>query len=1222
MSHFRKKAHIRQSQPINPKRKQWQPEADNALYKNQFELEWYRVLYENIPCICFTVNSVGRILAVSQFAAACLGYNATELSQRAVTSIFHQEDQTKCQAKLANLQQQPNQISEWEVRLVCKNGNILWAKAVARVVPQTQSQPIISLVCEDLTDIKRKFEALQQSEELHRLTLNTISDTVFITDRTGAFTFICPNVEVIFGYSWQETLGLGNIVNLLGEHLFDWQELERCQEIQNIKREITDKTGRRHTLLVNVKRVSIKEGTLLYSCRDITTRQQAEDELEQYRHHLETRVAERTAKLLQANEQLQQEIAERKRAEEALRESEARFRAAVEGSLDSFFVFQSLRDETGRIEDFTFVDLNTNGEKLISMSKQDVIGKKLCELLPINRTGGFFEKYVQVVETGEVLEEEFPLRTPEVKAAWLHHQVVPLADGIAITTRDITERKQAEAALRENASRLKLALEAAQMGTWDWNMVTHEFVCSDQLGPVFGLPSGTCHPSYNAFLKAVHPEDREYVARAMTHAIEQGADYGVEFRVTWPDGSLHWVGNKGQVYCDDAGKPTRMIGVAMNITERKQAEEALRQQVQRERLVGAISGRIRRSLKLEKILKATVAEVRQVLQTDRVIIFRFEPDWSGKVVVESVSSSRFSILGKNIYDPCFKNTYVELYQQGRVKASDDIYTANLSQCHIDFLEQLQVRANLVAPILKQQQLWGLLVAHDCEEPRQWQPGEIDLLSALAAQAAIAIQHSQLYEQTKSHYLREQLLNQLTQAIRSSLDLETIFATAVRKIGELLQVDHAYIVQYLPEQKVWLNVSEYRKSLDLPGAVGSKILDENNQIAQRLKRLEIVKIHDADTCEDEINKDFAKTFPGAWLMVPLHFGSTVWGSLSLVKNVCPYHWQESDVQLICAVANQVAIAIQQAELYQQSRTTTAQALIQAQQLEQALMKLQNAQTQLVQSEKMSSLGQLVAGVAHEINNPVSFIYGNLVHANGYTNDLLHLIDLYQQHYPNPVPEIQWEIEEIDLEFLMEDLPKLLLSMKVGAERICEIVAALRNFSRVSEADVKAVDLHEGLDSTLMILHNRLKASGKHPEIKVIREYGNLPLVECYVGQLNQVFMNLLVNAVDAIDEQNQRRSLEEVQANPSFIQVRTELISDRIVEIRISDNGPGMTEDVKARLFDPFFTTKPVGTGTGLGLSISYQIVVEKHGGQLHYYSELGQGTEFVIQIPLTQGAKG
>jgi PAS domain S-box-containing protein len=1221
MSHFRKKAHIRQSQPIHPNRKQWQPEADNALYKNQFELEWSRTLYESIPCICLTVNSVGKVLAMSQFAATCLGYNAKELTQKPVTSIFHHEDHTQCQSKLISLQQQPNQICEWEVRLVCKNGNILWAKAIARLVPQTQSQPIISLVCEDLTDIKQRFETLQQSEALHRLTLNTISDTVFITDRTGAFTFICPNVEVIFGYSWQETLALGNIANLLGEPLFDWQELEQCQEIQNIKREIIDRTGRRHTLLVNVKRVAIDKGTVLYSCRDITTHQQAEDELQQYRHHLESRVAERTAKLLQANEQLQQEIAERKRAEEALRESEAHFRAAVEGSLDSFFVFQSLRDETGRIEDFIFVDLNANGEKLISMSKQDVIGKKLCELLPINRTGGFFEKYVRVVETREVLEEEFPIRTPEVNAAWLHHQVVPLADGIAITTRNITERKQAEAALHENASRLKLALEAAQMGTWDWNMVTHEFVCSDQLGPVFGLPSGTCYLSYNAFLKAVHPDDREYVARAVTRAIEEGADYGVEFRVRWPDGSLHWVGNKGQVYCDNKGKPTRMIGVAMNITERKQAEEALRQQVQREHLVGAISGRIRRSLKLEKILKATVAEVRQVLQTDRVIIFRFEPDWSGNVVVESVSSSCFSILGKNIYDPCFKKAYVELYQQGRVKALEDIYAANLSQCHIDFLEQLQVRANLVVPILKQQQLWGLLVAHHCKEPRQWQASEIDLLSALAAQAAIAIQHSQLYEQAKSHYLREQLLNQLTQAIRSSLDLETIFATAVRKIGELLQVDHAYIVQYLPKQNAWINVSEYRKFLNLPRAVGTLIPDENNEIAKRLKRLEIVKIHDTETCEDEMNRGFAKSLSGAWLMVPLHFGSTVWGSLSLVKNVCPYHWQDSDVELICAVANQVAIAIQQAELYQQSRSATAQALIQAQQLEQALLKLQSAQTQLVQSEKMSSLGQLVAGVAHEINNPVSFIYGNLVHASGYTNDLLHLIELYQQYYPSPVPEIQWEIEEIDLEFLMEDLPKLLLSMKVGAERICEIVAALRNFSRVAEAEVKAVDLHEGLDSTLMILQNRLKASGRHPEIKVIREYGNLPLIECYVGQLNQVFMNLLVNAVDAIDEQNQMRSPEEIEANPSFIQVQTELISDRVVEIRIADNGPGMTEDVKARLFDPFFTTKPVGMGTGLGLSISYQIVVEKHSGQIHCYSQLGQGTEFVIQIPLTQDVK-
>jgi GAF domain-containing protein len=668
------------------------------------------------------------------------------------------------------------------------------------------------------------------------------------------------------------------------------------------------------------------------------------------------------------------------------------------------------------------------------------------------------------------------------------------------------------------------------------------------------------------------------------------------------------------------------------ILQRQQAEDALQQQFQRERLVGAIAGRIRKSLKLEKILNATVAEVRQVLQTDRVIIFRFEPDWSGNVSVESVTSKEFSILGQKIYDPCFQAAFIQLYQQGRVKAIEDIYTAHLSPCHIELLEKLQVRSNLIVPILQseptrqnsksknQNQLWGLLIAHHCSSSRQWQQWEMDLLSALASQAAIAIYQSQLYEQAQSLAKREQALNQVTQAIRSSLDLETIFATTVQKIGELLQVERAHILQYRPERKVWLNVCEYRQSPDSLTTLGREIPDEPNGITESLKRLEIVKIHDTDTCEYPINKNLARTFPGAWLVVPLYFNASVWGSLGLIKEEHPYYWQDYEVELICAVADQVAIAIQQAELYQKSRTATAQARTQAQKLEQALIELQKTQAHLVQTEKMSSLGQLVAGVAHEINNPVSFIYGNLTHASGYTHDLLGLVELYQQHYPQPAARIQEEIEVIDLEFLMEDMPKLLSSMKVGAERICEIVAALRTFSRVAEADMKAIDLHEGLDSTLMILQNRLKASGKHPEIQVIKEYGLLPKVECYAGQLNQVFMNLLVNAIDAIDEYNQKRSPEEIQANPSFIRVHTELLNENEIAIRIADNGLGMTPVVQARLFDPFFTTKPVGAGTGLGLSISYQIVVEKHGGKFYCCSELGKGTEFVIQIPLSQGA--
>ncbi|MGG6296716.1 PAS domain-containing sensor histidine kinase [Leptolyngbya sp. AN02str] len=299
--------------------------------------------------------------------------------------------------------------------------------------------------------------------------------------------------------------------------------------------------------------------------------------------------------------------------------------------------------------------------------------------------------------------------------------------------------------------------------------------------------------------------------------------------------------------------------------------------------------------------------------------------------------------------------------------------------------------------------------------------------------------------------------------------------------------------------------------------------------------------------------------------------------------------------------------------QESEATLRQ---QTEALEQTLQELQHTQAQLVQTEKMSSLGQLVAGVAHEINNPVNFIYGNLTHADSYIQDLMNLLDLYQQHYPRPHPELSQAAEEIDLEFLVEDLPKLLASMKLGAERIQKIVLALRNFSRMDEAEVKAVNLHEGIDSTLMILHNRLKDRPNRPAINVVKDYAVLPNVLCYAGQLNQVFMNLIANAIDALDERDEERSLDEIQHHPSEITITTQLVKPNHVQIRIADNGPGIPEAAKRRLFEPFFTTKPVGKGTGLGLSISYQVVVEKHGGSLKCNSALGQGAEFLIEIPL------
>lgn len=282
------------------------------------------------------------------------------------------------------------------------------------------------------------------------------------------------------------------------------------------------------------------------------------------------------------------------------------------------------------------------------------------------------------------------------------------------------------------------------------------------------------------------------------------------------------------------------------------------------------------------------------------------------------------------------------------------------------------------------------------------------------------------------------------------------------------------------------------------------------------------------------------------------------------------------------------------------------------LNQALNNLKQSQMQLVQSEKMSLLGQLVAGVAHEINNPVNFIYGNLQPAETYVQDLMDLVELFCEEHPKLTPKIRDRMEDIDFEFLKGDLPRLLASMKVGADRIRQIVLSLRSFSRLDEADMKQVDLHECIDSTLMILHHRLKAKSDHAGIEVVKEYGQLPPLGCYPSQLNQVFMNLLSNSIDALEEaMAQKSSL----SDPPLIRIQTGRSGSDWVFIKIADNGPGIPENLRSKIFDTFFTTKPLGKGTGLGLSISHQIIVEKHQGRL-ICNSTREGAEFTVEIPL------
>lgn len=1013
-----------------------QTEDFQSLHPKKVDLEGIFTLYESLPCICFALNSAKMMLSVSQFAADWLGYQVLELAQQSISEVLYEQDDVLCQAQLTAVLQPPYPMTQWETRLVHKNDSVIWVRAKASLVPNTQSAPIVTLICEDITENKQAQEVSQQNQRLFQATLEESHQQAENALRQQFF--------------WEQLLGA--IAQRIHQSL-------NLDEILN-------------TTVDEVRQVLACDRVLI-------------------------------------------------------------FRLHPDGS--GVIVVESVDSDWMPISGITIDDRY------------------------------FAQAYINLYQQGRVQAVE------------------------DIYTADLTPcHRDLLAQLQVRANLVVPIVHEEQL----WGLLVAQQCSKPRMWQSLEIDL----LSSLATQAAIAIQQSELYQQAQTE-----------------------------------------------IAQRQQAEASLQQQFQRERLVSAISGRIRQSLNLEEILKATVAEVRQVLQTDRVVIFRFQPDWSGNVVVESVASSCFSILGRNLYDPCFKQSYIVPYQQGRVHAIEDIYTANIDPCHINLLTQLQVRANLVVPILQNEQtlqnpissysegdrgetpspnrLWGLLIAQHCTEPRIWGQWEMDLLTSLASQVAIAIQQSQLYEQAQYQRQREQAFNQLTQAIRRSLDLPTIFSTATYEIEQLLEVDCVQIIQYLPEQKLWVSVAESCQRVGTPACQGLKIPDENNPITDQLKQLKVVRIDDTHCLQDEDNNTWVQTLSVHWLLVPLHFSDSMWGALALVMNTESYHWQDSQVELIGKVADQLAIALQQAELYKQSCTAMAQAQSQAQQLERTLIELRQTQAQLVQSEKMSSLGQLVAGVAHEINNPVSFIYGNLMHASDYAQDILGLLKLYQQYYPHPVPEIEGEIATIDLNFLLEDLPKLLSSMKVGAERICEIVAALRNFSRFAEAEIKPVDLHEGIDSTLMILQNRLKASGGHPEIKVIKEYGNLPLVECYAGQLNQVFMNLLTNAIDAIDEQNRRLTPEEINDNPSYIRVCTELYNDDEVAIRIADNGPGITEEDKDRLFDPFFTTKPVGTGTGLGLSISYQIVVEKHGGQLHCSSQWGQGTEFVIQIPIQQPAK-
>ncbi|MGK7900805.1 MAG: urea ABC transporter substrate-binding protein [Hormoscilla sp.] len=536
------------------------------------------------------------------------------------------------------------------------------------------------------------------------------------------------------------------------------------------------------------------------------------------------------------------------------------------------------------------------------------------------------------------------------------------------------------------------------------------------------------------------------------------------------------------------------------------------------------------------------------------------------------------------------------------------------------------------------------ISYNCKLEQKSREVEIANAQLRAANERLQETQAQLQQRTaqfkKIVQQAELLKRRLSSQIRDSLDLETILSTAVREIREMLSIDYCkffWCRTGIPEMQKFTNSQLYFElcqencdprletispnPLQIVSGLGEKLIEFN--------LLQIDAVATTDILDDDSRELLMLLGWKSILATTVHTRSGEIGAIVCEQESDDHPWSESEVELLSAVADQLGLAIDQAKLYEQQRIQAALATAQAEQLQQALDNLQQTQDHLVQTEKLSVLGQLLAGVAHEINNPVSFIHGNITFIKEYALDLLGMVKLYQKYYPNPVKAIQKYAQAIEFDFLVEDLPEILSSMQVGADRIREIVQSLRNLSRRDQAQIQRVNIHEGLDGTLVILKNKLKGTGDRPEIKVFKEYGLIPQVDCYPGQLNQVFMNILSNAIDALSESHGKWKMKNASQHHQgdrhletpTISIRTELVNDRSVVIQIADNGAGMREEVKRKLFEEFFTTKPVGKGTGLGLSISYKIVVEKHKGILRCESTLGEGTVFFIEIPVRHQAE-
>jgi PAS domain S-box-containing protein len=879
------------------------------------------------------------------------------------------------------------------------------------------------------------------------------------------------------------------------------------------------------------------------------------------------------------------------------------------------------------------------------------------------------QTYLNAWNLNSKFQREYRFKRADGEYRWIEEIAVPKLtpegkfQGLIATATDISDRKNTEIALAQatqilesSLNRFDLAVNTSFDGIWDAPIVPEDVFnpqnpvyWSPRFKQLLGYKDNEFENVLGSWISRLHPDDKNRVLEAIAAHLEQNIPFkNIEYRLRRKSGEYIWLAARGQALWDKNGTPVRFAGSIQDITEsKKNAEELLEyqrklEQNQRIAHIGnwefdLATGNIIWSDELKRIFGL---EINQPAPTYPEFLQKIHPhDREGfqQTVDQAIALRQSYEIDHRI---CCSNGEIRyLIGWGQILQNKQGEVVKLFGTAIDITDRkqaelaLQVSQESLHTVINNAPV--ILFSIDCNgiftfsegkglEFLGLKPGEavgqsvyelykddpqlienINLVLTGEARTWLGEFNDHIYENRAQSILDEK--GKVSGLIGVSIDI-----TERARVAATVRESEARLRLILENMPVMLSAVDADRNIivwnreceQVLGYSASEIVG-NVQAIQRL----IPHVDYRQKIFKEIIKG-GNNFRDLEVELQAADGSIktiAWSNISADFSVPGWDFWGIGVDVTNRKVAELALRESEAQLREQ-----------AAELEIAFHKLSNTQAQLVQSEKMSSLGQLVAGVAHEINNPVSFIFGNINYAKDYTNDLLKILELYRAATPEPTPEIKAQLQESDLDFIKEDLPKLLDSMEVGANRIQEIVKSLRTFSRLDEAIFKMVDLHEGIDSTLMILAHRLKPQGDYLGISIIKEYGNLPQVECYSGQLNQVFMNLLSNAIDALEEGASIVKSASDTSSISTIKIRTEVIPGERVRIAIADNGVGISESVQQRLFDPFFTTKPVGKGTGLGLAISYEIVVKKHQGELLCHSELGVGTEFAIEIPLCQ----